>query len=69
VLHTSKEYVFPFPETAEDLYRDYHYTPTEGHIFCVENNGEYDEECFWNETHKVADFTWNGTELEKACDY
>ncbi len=67
VLHTSLDFVFPYPE-KEGEFRDYHYQPDEGHIFRIENDGEYDEECIWTETVKVASFTWDGSQLVKSCE-
>lgn len=67
VLHTSKEFVFPYPRKEDEDY-DYHFSPEAGHIFCVTSDGGYDEDCLWEETNKVADFTWNGQELVKACE-
>ena len=67
VLGISKTYIFPYPE--EDNFQGYHYTPNKEHIFCVENTGEYDEECIWVEITKVIDFVWDGKGLVKSCDY
>lgn len=66
VLHSTKEFVFPYPK--EDGNYDYHFAPEAGHIFCVYNDGEYDEDCLWVETRKAGDFTWDGSQLLKACE-
>ncbi len=66
VLHTSKQYVFPYPRGDESY--DYHFSPDAGHVFCLSSEGEYDEDCIWTEINRVADFTWNGQELIKACE-
>ena len=67
LLYTSKAYVFPY--YGEDYNEDYHFAPQQGHIYCAEDTGGYDEDCLWVVTIRVADFTWTGTALEKACEY
>lgn len=67
MLHTSREFSFPYPP-KENESLDYHFFPAEEHIFRIENEGSYDADCIWVEVSKVADFTWDGTALVKACD-
>jgi len=67
MLHTSRTFYFPYPP-KENEDQDYHFVPTAGHIFRVEDEGSYDEECIWVATQKVADFIWNGEALVKSCE-
>lgn len=68
VLHSSLEYVFPYP-LPEDQFADYHYNPDAEHVLRVENEGSFDEDCDWVETHKVRNFKWEAGKLSKYCEY
>lgn len=67
LLHTVKSYAFPYP-AKENASSDYHYEPDPEHVLCIENTGEYDEECVWVETYKVKDFVWKENQLERFCN-
>ena len=66
VLHTSREYILPYPESEN---QDFHYNPEQGHIFLIENDGSYDDNCIWIETRKVSDFIWEENRLKATCEY
>jgi hypothetical protein len=59
--------VFPYPKNEDDIFADYHYTPEKDRIKMIENEGSYDENCEWLETHKVRDYKWENGKLTKYC--
>lgn len=66
-LHTSKAYVFPY--IGGDT-RNFHYSPSKDHIFLIEDDGSYNDDCIWIETYRVKDFSWSiGLGLTPNCEY
>jgi len=68
MLHSSLEYIFPYPKNEDDIFADYHYTPEKDHVKLIDNEGGYDDNCEWIETHKVKDFKWENGKLVKYCE-
>lgn len=68
VLHTSRIYAFPYPQTDNEPY-DYHYRPEPQYFLRIESEGEYDDNCDWTESSKVRTFKWENGQYAKSCEY
>lgn len=64
---SSREMIFPFSE--EDMNVGGHYfTPRRNIVLLIENEGELNENCVWENKTTVEEFEWKNSELFKHCD-
>ncbi len=70
MLHSTKTYRYPINGIKEEWLQAYKQPyPNQNTIIREVEDGEYNEECTYVTVIKTTRFTWDGKELNKACDY